>query len=280
MTGAGGATTDVWEGPPVGSARHAAVVVRAAWKSSLAGSAEYRGDLVVGTLVSIVWLAVSAVPAVVVSLNSAGAGGWTLPRLMCLLGVWYLMDAVMWIVVMPNVGQWGEQVRSGTLDGVLLRPVHSLVLCSFRVVGVQDVPKVLLALALVVTSLVLGGGPPSVLALLAGAVCVACGLVLLWALAVLTSYKVLSHVQWDASFLLHAGLNLGRVPIPLYGDVLRVVLTWVVPVAFLTTVPAQVLFGMVPWWTVGAALGFAAASVVVVVVLWNRELRRYAGAMG
>ncbi|MFD6091126.1 ABC-2 family transporter protein [Oerskovia sp. NPDC060338] len=249
------------------------------WKATLSGAAEYRSDLIAGTLVSLVWLGVSAVPSVVLSLHSDGAGGWTLPRLMYLLAIWYLMDAIMWIVVQPNVGRWGEEVRTGTLDAVLLRPVHSLVLCSLRTLGIQDTPKLLLALGLAVLAVVNGGGPPSPLAALGSVVCVVCAIVLMWAFGVLTSYKVLSQVQFDATFMLHAGLNLGRVPVPLYGQVLRVLLTWVIPVAFISTVPAQVMFGMASLWMVPAALGITVVAVTTVIIVWKRELQRYAGAM-
>jgi len=271
--------TSTWEGPRVGSLRHTVTVLLCGWRATLSGAAEYRADLVSGTLVSLVWLGVSAVPSVVLSLHTDGAGGWTLPRLMYLLAVWYLMDAVMWVVIQPNVGRWGEEVRTGTLDAVLLRPVHSLVLCSLRTLGVQDTPKLLLAVALAVAAVSTGGGPSSPVAALASVVCVVCGVVLMWAAGVLTSYKALSQVQFDAGFMLHAGLNLARVPVPLYGGVLRLVLTWVVPVAFVSTVPAQVMFGTVSLWMVPAALGVTSVAVVIVVVAWSRELRRYTGAM-
>lgn len=251
----------------------------ASWRATAAGAAEYRGDMLTGILVSIVWLGVSSVPSVVVSLRAADAGGWELPQLMYLLSIWYLMDAVMWIVIMPNIGQWAEQVRTGSLDAVLLKPVNSLVYCSLRVLGVQDVPKLLLAAGLAVTAVALGGGPPNIAAAIGSLVGVVCGLVLLWALGVLTSYKVLSQVQWDASFVLHAALNLGRVPTSLYGPLFRTILTWVLPVAFITTVPAEVMFGMASPWMAAVALALTSAVVMVVVVLWRRELSRYTGAM-
>ena len=273
------AVTREQERTQVGSLRHTLAVVWCGWRAALSGAAEYRGDLVVGTLVSLVWLGVSAVPSIVVTLHTDGAGGWTLPRLMYLLAIWYLMDAVMWIIIMPNIGQWGRQVQTGALDAVLLRPVRSLVMCSLGTLGVQDLPKILLAAALGIGAVVRGGGPVSVGALVASLVCLLCGLVLMWAFGVLTSYKVLTQVQFDASFLLHAGHNLARVPTPLYGRAIQVLLTWVVPVSFVATVPAQMMFSMASAWMVVAAVLVTTAVVLLVVVLWNREVRRYSGAM-
>lgn len=263
----------------VGGTRHTLRVLAWEWRATLQGAAEYRTDLVTGTLVSVLWLAISAVPSLVVSLHTDGAGGWTLPRLMYLLAVWYLMDAVMWIVVMPNISAWGEMVRTGTLDAILLRPVDSLLLASLRTFGVQDAPKILLAIGLGVASVAAGGGPQGAWAVLGSVVCVLCGMVLMWAAAVLACVRTLSQVQFDASFLVHAGLNLARVPVPLYGGVVTVLLTWVVPVAFVATVPAQVMFGMVTPWVVLAGVALAAAAVGLAVLAWRSELRRYAGAM-
>jgi ABC-type uncharacterized transport system permease subunit len=53
-----------------------------------------------------------------------------------------------------------------------------------------------------------------------------------------------------------------------------------VPVAFLCTVPAQVLFGDVDLRWVAAAVVVTAAAIWATSRLWHRELRNYAGAMG
>ena len=72
------------------------------WKAEFSGAAEYRLDLVSGTLVSAVWLGLSIAPMLVVAANSATAPGWTLPRLLFLQAVWYLMDGVLWMIIANN----------------------------------------------------------------------------------------------------------------------------------------------------------------------------------
>ena len=99
-------------------------------------------DLVSGTLVSAVWLGLSVAPMLVVAANSATAPGWTLPRLLFLQSVWYLMDAMLWMIIASNAREISSMVRDGTLDAVLLRPISSLVTCTLGHLYVQDVPKV------------------------------------------------------------------------------------------------------------------------------------------
>ena len=69
------------------------------------------------------------------------------------------------------------------------------------------------------------------------------------------------------------------MPTPLYGPVLHVLLTVVVPVAFLTTIPAQLLFGELPPVVAVACLAVALLAIRTTAVLWRRELRHYTGAM-
>lgn len=259
---------------------HTLRVLWALWRAELAGAAEYRFDLVIGTLVTTIWLGISVAPVLIVALHTDDASGWTLPRLLFLQAVWYLLDAVVWAFLIMNVGYWEEHVRLGLLDGRLLRPVNSLVLCSLGRVYIPDLPKFVLAVGLGAVAVGLGGGPPSWLHAVAAAASIVSAMVLMWAIGVLVNYKALTHVRFDGWAALFAAQNLARVPVPLYGRVLRVVLTAVVPVAFLATVPAQLFFGDVAPWLGAVAVLLAALAIRVTWFLWRRELGRYAGVMG
>lgn len=262
----------------VSGTRHTFRVLLAGWRAEISAAAEYRADAVSGLVISAIWLAVAAVPAIVVAGHSVTAAGWTLPRMLFVLAVWYLMDAVMWVVLLPNVGQWSAAVQTGSLDAVLLRPVDSLLFCSLRLINVQDLPKIALALGLATTAAALEGpgSLPAVLATLVAVVAAAC---LMWAGAVLASYKVLTQVQFDGMFALHAAHNLARVPVPLYGPTIRLFLTAFIPVAFLATVPAEIFFGVAAPWLALVSVGVAIMAIKVTRILWARELRRYVGAM-
>ena len=63
------------------------------------------------------------------------------------------------------------------------------------------------------------------------------------------------------------------------GPVVQVLLTVVVPVAFLATIPAQLLFGELPPVVVVACVAVALVAVRLTAFLWRRELRQYTGAM-
>ena len=70
----------------------------------------------------------------------------------------------------------------------------------------------------------------------------------------------------------------GRWPTSLYPGWLRFALTFLVPVAFVTTVPAEALTGRLSPATLAGAALLAIALAVVSRVFWRAGLKRYAGA--
>jgi len=58
----------------------------------------------------------------------------------------------------------------------------------------------------------------------------------------------------------------------------RFVLTFVLPIAFLTTVPAQAIIGALDTPLLVAAVGIAALALAVSRWLWRRALRNYTSA--
>ncbi len=69
----------------------------------------------------------------------------------------------------------------------------------------------------------------------------------------------------------------GRWPISLYPGWLRYGLTFIVPVAFATTVPAEALTGRLTGQTLLGAVALAVVLFVVSRVFWRFGFRQYSG---
>ena len=78
--------------------------------------------------------------------------------------------------------------------------------------------------------------------------------------------------------ILQALLEAGRYPATVYPAWLRLIVTFVVPVAVATTVPLQDLRGDLAAWQVGVFLGVSAASVWVASRVGRSGIKRYSGA--
>jgi len=70
----------------------------------------------------------------------------------------------------------------------------------------------------------------------------------------------------------------GRWPVTIYPGWLRTTLTFIVPVAFATTVPAQALAGRLDGPTLAGAVGLAVAMLAATRWFWTIGVRHYSGA--
>ena len=83
---------------------------------------------------------------------------------------------------------------------------------------------------------------------------------------------------WNATEVLRATLTAGRYPITAYPQTLRVFFTVVVPVAFLTTIPAVALLGRASAGWVAGSLLAAVLSLILSRLFWRQALRHYTSA--
>jgi ABC-2 type transport system permease protein len=70
----------------------------------------------------------------------------------------------------------------------------------------------------------------------------------------------------------------GRWPVTVYPGWLRYSITFLVPIGFAVTVPAEALTSRLQWPTLALALGFGAAAFAFTRWFWNYGLRHYSGA--
>jgi ABC-2 type transport system permease protein len=73
-------------------------------------------------------------------------------------------------------------------------------------------------------------------------------------------------------------MDSGRYPATVYPVWLRMIITFVVPIALATTVPLQALRGDLAWQQVLLFLAVGAVCVVVAGQVWRAGVRRYSGA--
>jgi ABC-2 type transport system permease protein len=170
-------------------------------------------------------------------------------------------------------------VRDGTLDFVLTKPQDSQVLVSVRQ------PRIWQATDVVVGVIVLGfglsqlGGRPGLAetaaflaALFLGASMIYC----FWLIITIGAFWI---VRMDEVHELFEGLyQSGRWPVSVYPGWLRIMLTFLVPIGFAVTVPAEALASRLTPETLLFAAAFALVLLAFTRWFWRFGLRRYSGA--
>jgi ABC-2 type transport system permease protein len=84
--------------------------------------------------------------------------------------------------------------------------------------------------------------------------------------------------MWFLTELFEGVYQTGRWPIGVYPGWLRYSMTYLVPIGFAITVPAEAVTSRLDWQTVVVAIVFGAVLFAFARWFWHFGLRRYAGA--
>ncbi len=240
---------------------------------------QYRVNFALQVLQSLLALATGLVVLALVYSHVAELNGWSQPELLAVLGTQILMGGVIRALIQPNMMRLTEDVHEGKLDHALTKPVDAQMLVSVREVQVWQAVDIVLGAIVIVVALVRLGGNLGALDALAFAVALAFGAVLLycfWLLLAIGSFWVVR--MWFLPELFEGIYQTGRWPIGIYPDWLRFGVTFLVPIAFAVTVPAEALTSRLDWQTLLLAAGFAVALFAFTRWFWRVGLRNYTGA--
>jgi ABC-2 type transport system permease protein len=202
---------------------------------------------------------------------------WSWEQALVVLGMFTLLQGFSATVLIPNLNKIVTQVQQGTLDFVLLKPISSQFWLSTRIISPWGLPDLVFGLVVIAYAgerLGLGwrayglAVPPLVLGALT--------LYSLWFMLGATSIWFVKI--YNVTEVLRGLLEAGRFPVVAYPVAYRVFFTFIIPVAFLTTVPAQTMLGQ-------GGLGWLLASGLLAAVLlvsanrfWRFALRFYTSA--
>lgn len=222
---------------------------------SLAAEMEYRLNFLLGLLSSALTLLGALFGLVLLYQGGYRPGGWAWEEALLVLAAFTLLQGLGGTLLAPNLNKIVEHVQQGTLDFVLLKPLDPQFWLSLRVFSPWGLGDFLLGLGLLFyAGLRLGLGAWDYLAFAGYWVLGALMLYSLWFLLATTSIWFVKI--YNVTEVLRGLLEAGRFPVGAYPALYRVFFTFVVPVAFLTTVPAQAALGRgeVPLLASGLAL--------------------------
>jgi len=243
------------------------------------GELAYRVNFFVQVFQSLLGLGTALAGLAVVFSHTDTLAGWRPDELVGLVGVYLLVGGAINLVIQPSMERLIESVREGTLDFVLTKPEDAQLLVSAQAVQIWKLVDVVLGTGVLIVALIrlreaVGIGQAAVfaVALLAGGAIVYS----FWLILATCSFW---FVRMENILVIFQSMyGAGRWPVSLYPQWLRFALTFIVPVAFATTVPAEALSGRLTAQTLLGAVALAAALLVVSRLFWRVGIRYYSGA--
>lgn len=248
------------------------------WFTAIAAEMEYRLNFVASVITSCVGLAGSLFTLSLFFHSGAeNIGGWSWDQALLVMGLFTVMQGLSSMILAPNLNRLVGHVQAGTLDFVLLKPIDSQFWISARTISPWGAPDLFAGLGVLgyaAWRLQLSPGPV-IVGLLPGAAAI---VVLYSVWFILASTSIWFVKVGNVTHVLTSFLEAGRYPLSAFPLALRIIFTVIVPVAFITTVPAQTMLGQTTVAWLAAAVALAIALFTAARAFWRFALRHYTSA--
>lgn len=239
----------------------------------------YRWDFIAQFVTDLMFQVVNLVFILVIFKHTTDLSGWSQGEILFIYG-YFLIP---WSLFMSFINLWTFNERyiiQGELDRILTRPVHSLLQIIMENMTPESLVGaingfIVMAWGMSTLDIEWTWYDPLLLVLFVfGGFFVYAGINI-----ALTSISLYTDSKTDIQPIMFNIGNYGRYPINIYHRIMQIILTWVLPFAFVGFYPASFLLDRSEWQT------FALLTPVVGllylffgVFCWNRGIRHYRGA--
>jgi ABC-2 type transport system permease protein len=241
---------------------------------------QYQADFLIDGAISLFWTFSALVPLIVVFQNAKrDIEGWSFGESLLVIGWFTLLQGILEGAINPSLTGVVEHIRKGTLDFVLLKPADAQFLVSTERFLPWRATNIVAALLIFGYGFHLIGRAPSWVGVGISLVLLCTSVLLLYSLWILTVCAAFYVVKVDnLTYFFTSIFDAARWPAPVFRGVLAFVFTFVIPLAVMTTFPAEAMLGRLPWtalvWAILGSLLFALFSRRV----WLHAIGRYTSA--
>lgn len=246
----------------------------------------FRGHFFITFLTRTFWFSVQIMLFDLIYRQVPRINDWTRSEYFVFIATGMLINALIEALFLPNCANFGELIRTGNLDFVLLKPIDPQFLVSFEKMDLSMFSQVALALVLLISSLRSLDRPIAVSHIVLYAALVLAAVAFFYSLMIgLSGLSVFfGRNQGLLDFWFYITI-FARYPSSIYSgspwaDLFRFAFSYVLPILLVVTVPARVIAGKLlePSWLHVLMLATAGGSLLVSRLAFRTALRYYRSA--
>lgn len=252
-------------------------VLQLFWRTAIAAELEYRINFVIAAFTSLGGLVGSLFGLFLFYQTGYTFAGWRWEEALIVVGIFTLLEGFSSTFLAPNLNRIVRHVQEGTLDFVLLKPISSQFWLSGHTISPWGLPDIIFgAIVIFYAGSKLG---IQLNAYLVSLIPLIFGLAILYSLWFMLGATSIWFVKiYNVTEVLRGLIEAGRYPMAAYPIAYQFFFTFIVPVAFLTTIPAEAMLGRTEFgWIIGAGV-LAIALLFVSRFVWRFALRFYTSA--
>jgi len=263
-----------------GTLRRYLSIYSALWANSVVREMQFKVNFLLWIVVELLWFALQLTFIAVIYSHTDRIGDWTKWQVVFLMGTSTFVQQLFTAIFLTNLTQLSENIRTGKLDFILLLPINTRFLISFRQVDLGGFVNATVAVGVMIYAGRQLGLSPTFAQVAGFALLALAGLLIHYSLMLMLSASSFWTVRAQGIVWGYYNLfNIARLPDSAFRGMFKAFFTYALPMLLVANVPAKlvtqklgtpqemlVLLGM-------SVLLFALSEVV-----WRWSIKRYTSA--
>jgi ABC-2 type transport system permease protein len=239
---------------------------------------EYRGDFIFWSIVSLMWTAFNFFFFYVLADVNNGIGGWNVHQMNTLMAVFTILDAFTWSIFYHNMQMYTRMVFSGDLNQLLVKPVDTQFLLMTQTNSYNNFLRLFAGVGMLFWSV-----PQLGITLTVGTLIGFIVVLLISLIFIYTFWFMLSTLSFwvekldNINDVIPSLRRVWQVPREVYRGVIGVLLTLVVPLGLVVSLPAEIIIGNAAWEWIAYFGVFTLLLTFFSRWFFNFSIRRYSG---
>ena len=208
----------------------------------------------------------------------AGKGefaGWKIEESFLILGIFNLVNYIGWSSFYVNLERLDRKIINGEWDFLMMKPISSIFSASFIDVFIYNLLLAVSGVALIIYYLIKSNFVFTLASVSKFALVLICGISIWYSLSLMSaSFSFRKPFNGIIQFAKQI-LNISRFPLDIWPSIVQVIFYTLIPIGFVSTVPAKVITGALSWEAVGASIGISFLFLLLARKVWNVNISKY-----
>ena len=255
-------------------------IYAALWKNSIVREMGFKANFLLWIVVEMLWFALQLSFMFVIYSHTDRIGTWSKWQVVMLLGASHFIQQIFTAIFLTNCTQLSELIRTGKLDFMLLLPVNTRFMISFRQVDLGGFVNAASAVAVMIYAGNQLGLSPTWAQV--------AGFVLLAAVSILVHYSLMFLLASVSFWTVRAQgivwgyynlFNIARLPDEAFRGVFKAVFTFALPMLLVANVPVKLLVNKLSSpLELLVLLGMAIVCLALSEGVWRFSVKHYTSA--
>ena len=256
-------------------------LIKVFFMTSLQRDIAFRADFAAKLFNTAIMLAGSIGGLLIMFSAHKSFNGWGFYETLAVTGTFMLIQSLKELFISPSLssisGMDGE-LWTGGFDYTLLKPVSTRFYISIRHWSPMAVFDIVISIIILSVALFESDSPKTIGNTAAFLAYLLIAMLILYSLMLLLASAAFWYLGTPLLWILNSLMALGRYPVKIYPVLFRNLLTWIIPVGVIVTLPAEILLGrsVVNEIAGGVVLGLILYAVAV--IFFKSSLKRYSSA--